>query len=257
MLKRVHIVGFAILVILWLSGCRATQLAEGGIFGNQADNHTYEKPQLVDYALASNGAKIKCSKASRGHQPGTVINGITDSEAWDKGEGWECQFSLTAYYRPGYGYYSYWWYDYRGRPHWPWDWELDKDESAWIEVLFPRRIKIDRVVVHTYFSKKRVQHGLGEALLQSWTGDRWTNLAEVRKGYIYSPTPSKPNRGRYEFNFVPVETDKLRLLVLRGDKKSTRKLQIGGGRTVEEHWARIVEIEATGTDTAMERLQGK
>ena len=248
MLKRVHIVGFAILVILWLSGCRATQLAEGGIFGNQADNHTYENPQLVDYALASNGAKIKCSKASRGHQPGTVINGITDSEAWDKGEGWECQFSLTAYYRPGYGYYSYWWYDYRGRPHWPWDWELDKDESAWIEVLFPRRIKIDRVVVHTYFSKKRVQHGLGEALLQSWTGDRWTNLAEVRNGYIYSPTPSKPNRGRYEFNFVPVETDKLRLLVLRGDKKSTRKLQIGGGRTVEEHWARIVEIEATGKD---------
>ena len=114
-----------------------------------------------------------------------------------------------------------------GRPHWPWDWELDEDESAWIEFLFPRRIKIDRVVVHTYFSKKRrVQHGLGEALLQSWTGDRWTNLAEVRNGYIYSPTPSKPNRGRYEFNFVPVETDKLRLLVLRGDKKSTRKLQI-------------------------------
>jgi hypothetical protein len=87
MLMRVHVVGFGILVILWLSGCRATQLAEGGIFGNQADDQNYEKPRLVDYALASNGAKIKCSKASRDHPPDTVINGITDSEAWDGGEG--------------------------------------------------------------------------------------------------------------------------------------------------------------------------
>ena len=254
MSKKVNIAGSAVLVILWLSGCRATQLTEGGIFSNQAADQNYEKPRLVDYALTRNGAKIKCSKASRHHPPDSVINGITDSEAWDSGEGWECQFSLTAYYRPGYGYYYYWWYDYRGRPYWPWDWELEKDESAWIEILFPTRRKIDRVVVHSYYSKKRVQHGLGEALLQSWTGDRWTNIAEVRKGYIYSPTPSKPNRGRYEFQFVPVETDKLRLLVLRGDKKSTRKLQIGGGRNVEEHWARIVEIEATGTDTVKEDL---
>lgn len=249
MLKRINIMGLAILVVLWLSGCRTAHFAEGGIFGNQADNQNHEKPQMVDYALASNGATIKCSKSSHDHPPETVINGVTDSEAWDSGEGWECQFSLTAYYRPGYGYYYYWWYDYRGSPYWPWDSEFDKDESAWIEVQFPTRRKIDRVVVHAYYSKKRVQHGMGEALLQSWTGDRWTNLAEVRKGYIYSPTPGKPNRGQYEFNFVPVETDKLRLLVLHGDKKSTRKLQIGGGRTVEEHWARIVEIEATGTDT--------
>ena len=254
MLKRVHIAGFSILLILSLSGCRATQFAEGGIFGNQADGQTDEKSLLVDYALASNGAKIKCSKASQNHPPETAINGLTDSQAWDSGEGWECQFTLTAYYRPGYGFYYYWWYDYRGRPYWPWDWQIDKDESAWIEVQFPARRKIDRVVVHAYYSKKRVQHGLGEALLQSWTGERWTNLAEVRKGYIYSPTPGKPNRGRYEFNFVPIETDKLRLLVLRGDKKSTRKLQIGGGRTVEEHWARIVEIEATGSDTVKEKL---
>lgn len=76
----------------------------------------------------------------------------------------------------------------------------------------------------------------------------------VRKGYIYSPTPSKPNRGRYEFNLVPVEIDKLRLAVLRGDKKKTRKLRIGGGRTVEEHRARIVEIEASGTDVVERNL---
>ncbi len=237
----------AILSVVCFSACIPKQSGEGGI-------PAYKVPPLKNYALASNGAKVRASGSTHSHPPELAINGITDSSGWHSGEGWECEFSLKSYYRPGYGYY-WWGHDYWDRRYWD-DWAEDLrylDESAWIKISLPVPKKISRVVVHAYYSKKRVRYGLGEVLIQGWDRTRWLNLAQVKDGFIYYPTRSKPEQGQYEFTFVPIETDQIRVFILRGDKKSMRKLQTGGGQHVEEHWARIVEIEVTGDETLNEK----
>lgn len=102
MLKKTSIMAFAMLIIAWFSGCTPKQLGEGGIFSKKPEKPEDKNPSLVNYALASHGAKVQASGSTHGQSPENVINGITDSLAWDNGEGWECQFSLTSYYRPGY-----------------------------------------------------------------------------------------------------------------------------------------------------------
>lgn len=243
------IMAFAILITTWLSGCTLNPtLKEFRHLDEAAKPSENAALAWMNYALASHGARVQASRSTHGHPPETVINGITNSALWNTGEGWECQFTLTPSYRYGYRYgYSYGWSDY-GNPYWEED-LMNRDESAWIEILLPARQKINRVVVQAYYSKKGVRHGLGEAFLQSWDGSRWVKIAEVRDGLIFYPTPRKPEQGKYELTFVPVETDKIRLFIRRGDPKSMRKIQTSGARWVEEHWARIMEIEVTGTET--------
>ncbi|MFC1718630.1 hypothetical protein ACFL6S_33570, partial [Candidatus Poribacteria bacterium] len=49
--------------------------------------------ESVNYALSSNGATASASNFTPGHDPYTAINGITSSDGWDGGEGWECRFN--------------------------------------------------------------------------------------------------------------------------------------------------------------------
>jgi hypothetical protein len=50
---------------------------------------------LVNYALAENGAVIEVSYDNQEHPASTLINGITSSDEWDSGEGWELQYTRS------------------------------------------------------------------------------------------------------------------------------------------------------------------
>ena len=65
--------------LLILSGCAVMQKLGGS-------------GSPTDYALGINGATVVASNFTSGHSPFTAINGITSSDGWDDGEGWECRF---------------------------------------------------------------------------------------------------------------------------------------------------------------------
>lgn len=233
---RMFLMIIAMLSVMFFLACMVQQSGEGGA-------STYKVSPFKNYALASNGAKAEASSSTHAHPPELAINGVTDSSGWHKGEGWECEFSLRTDYR-------YRWWGYWGSPYWD-DWATE--DAAWLKIKLPVPKKINRVVVHAFFAKKRVRYGLGDALIQAWDRTRWLNLAQVKDGFIHYPTQSKPQQGRYEFTFVPIETDQIRVFIRRGDQKSTRKLQAGGPQ-IEEHWARIVEVEVTGEEILSDPL---
>ena len=96
--------------------------------------------RLVDYALAENGATVSASMSTSNHQPETIINGITSSDNWSKGEGWKAEFERQHL-----------------KDNWrSWQWDTARAEArggAWIEVGFPEPKRVNRIVIHTLDSE--------------------------------------------------------------------------------------------------------
>ena len=83
-----------------------------------------------------------------------------------KGKGWESVLSL----RSGYVWDShrtkhYWRVADGLKPEFKW---LTENFSAWLKITLQTPKKINRVVVHAYYSIARVRYGLGDALIQVW-----------------------------------------------------------------------------------------
>jgi len=191
--------------------------------------------EQANYALAKNGGTVTASNITPGRDVNTVINGITSSENWDKGEGWECGFT-------------------RRRPEVAgWN-RLDPRSnieygSAWLEVQFKGEKIINKATVYTLDSKKypSSKYGIKEAWLQVWKEYGWTNVGEIQNGFITSKTlDRKPAIGKIVFKFDPIKTDKVRLVVFQSNDVAVA----GGGWTntnkIENSVARIIEIEVTG-----------
>ena len=52
-----------------------------------------ETSGLTNLALASNGAVIIVSQENPDHPSSALNNGVTSSEKWDQGEGWESEYN--------------------------------------------------------------------------------------------------------------------------------------------------------------------
>ncbi len=112
----------------------------------------WENPDLTsnNYALASNGGKIIVCEEDM-ERPGsadTLNNGITSSELWDQGEGWQCHFSGSLLNSTRSTFRN--------------------DESrvrntamGWVIVEFPKVVTINRVVIYTVDSPKYPAHQYG------------------------------------------------------------------------------------------------
>ncbi len=194
--------------------------------------------ELANYALASNGATVSVSNYTPEHSPLTAINGITSSEGWDDGEGWECRFDRR---RPREGGWS------RLDPR-----NIMDYGSAWLEVQFSGPKIINRVTVYTLDSSKypAAKYGIRDAWLQLWKEYGWTNVGEVKDGDIVSRVnlDREPVSGKIVFKFDPTKTDKVRLVVFQSND-----MEVMGGTwrdetKTEKSVARVVEIQATGLE---------
>ena len=197
--------------------------------------------QYIDYALASNGATVTASGETINHPAKTVINGIKDSAYWDEGEGWE---TLSTYAKTrNYNYpYNYPYNDpYNTLSN---NTTNNTNGPAWIEIQLPEEKKINKIIIHAYYNKKNVRHGLGQAKIQCWYSNRWQDIAHIENGFYTYPKKSKPQKGKYETTFIPIITNKIRIIIIKGDRQA-KKILTGA---LEEHWVRIVEIIATGDE---------
>jgi hypothetical protein len=166
----------------------------------------------------------------------TAINGITSSSEWDKGEGWECAFQRQQL-KPGWQ----WWNPMRPLDH----------GAALLEVTLPAQKMINRVVIYTLDSKNypASRYGIRAASLQVMGDMTWLTVGRIENGIIIPTTHSTNEQkrsagGKICFNFRPITTDKIRLVVYQSNDL---KRPSGGIGSVTEHSvARVVEIEATG-----------
>ncbi len=213
-------------ILVTLSGCAVVQKL--GRLGSTGEP--------VNYALDSNGAVVFASNFTPGHDPYTTINGVTSSEGWDDGEGWECRFTRRRRERDGWS---------RTDPR-----SMIESGAAWLEVQFAGPRSINKVNVYTLNSDKYPvgHHGIKEAWLQLWKEHGWSTVGEIKNGNVASRTSleRRPAGEKMVFRFDHTETEKMRFVVFRSNDVKT----IGQGwqtdRRTENSVARVVEIEATG-----------
>ena len=197
----------------------------------------------VDYALASDGATAFASDYTPNHEPSAAINGVTSSEGWDDGEGWECRFTRQRPEREGWN---------RLGPK-----SFMEYGSAWLEVQFDGPRSINRVTIYTLDSEKypASTHGIQEAWLQLWKEHGWSTVGEIKNGAIASRVnlEKRPAGGKIVFKFDNTETEKIRLVVFQSNDLKTVGRGWRDDRKSEKSVARVVEIEATG----LGRISGK
>ena len=201
--------------------------------------------RLVDYALAENGATVSASMSTSNHQPETIINGITSSDYWSKGEGWKAEFERQHL-----------------KDNWrSWQWDTARAEArggAWIEVGFPDSKRVNRIVIHTLDSEAypASKYGVHSGALRVWSGGRWETIALVKNGKL-EYTKTNPIRavagGKMEFRFPMMSIGRVKFIVLRSND---RKIAGKSMSTVTEmSTARIIEIEVTGSESIDEVVE--
>ncbi|HGJ67653.1 TPA: TlpA family protein disulfide reductase [bacterium] len=199
----------------------------------------------INYALAKNGATVTASNYTPGRNLYSVINGITSSEDWDNGEGWEARFTRRRPDSVGWNRL-----DPRSKMEYG---------SEWLEVQFSGDKIINRIVIYPLNSQKYPvsRYGIKEAWIQIWKANGWTTIGEIQGGLIVATRgiERKPAGERIEFKFEPTKTDKIRVVVFQSNDVEA----VGGGWTsdikTENSVARIVEIEALGTQSAPTKEQ--
>ncbi|MBM3238407.1 hypothetical protein FJZ31_19110 [Candidatus Poribacteria bacterium] len=83
-MRKILPIAIAALCIVALSCVPTAFLA----IDNSVDN-------LVNYALAKNGAIVEVSYDNPEHPASTLINGVTSSAGWDSGEGWALHYTRS------------------------------------------------------------------------------------------------------------------------------------------------------------------
>ena len=83
MKRQILTLGIITLILAPL-GCAPMNLSDVGSGGTE---------NLVNYALAENSATVEVCHDNSEHPASTLINGITSSDSWVAGEGWEYAFS--------------------------------------------------------------------------------------------------------------------------------------------------------------------
>ncbi|MBM3238700.1 hypothetical protein FJZ31_20600 [Candidatus Poribacteria bacterium] len=241
--------------------------------------------QLVNYALPENGTVILASEDNQNHPVSTLSNGITSSENWDNGEGWETRFDGSYDLGRYFEYGSNAWAasmaaelrererllsgnrrDTRTQIN-PEDFEEEDDnwrglrgnsmyggsvQSAmgWMVFEFPEEKLVNRVIVYTIDSEKypAKKYGVNHIRLQYWTPQAkgWQNVKRFGKGKGQQFDSIRDiETGKVIFRFEPVRTSKLRLVILWTNDSERYKL---GYFQYARGTIRLVEVEIYGLE---------
>jgi len=247
------------LALVFLTGCIGNKsvvefIKEGGL----------ETGGLVNLALASNGTRITVSQDNPDHPASTLNNGITSSENWNQGEGWETSFQ--GRFARG-GYLGYGAEDPELAEERGFDEGFDPGDAAWrglrmqtmggrsintalgwVIVEFPERKMVNRAVIHTIDSEEypAEEFGVRDISLQYWndTVDAWAAVERMGKSKGQTTNAIHGNQsGVVTFRFQPLETSRMRLIVRwTNDSEQRRRGYYMHTRGV----VRLVEIELYG-----------
>jgi len=202
--------------------------------------------KLLDYATVEQDARITVSGENSGFSAESLIDGVTEVEAWNADSGWEYSFQRTRVMRSG---------------------RLGSVEanmsrgSAWALIEFPHIRRINRIAVHTLNTIAMPSSGIVSGLAQVRTPadvhSPWKTVGQVEKGYLITlgkqATRARPTT---TFRFNQVEADAVRVVIYSmGDSEGA---MADAPETESRYWSnsaqdttvRLVEIEVTGSVAA-------
>ncbi len=261
---KIRIVTAILLCTIIISACGSRNsivrfVKEGGL----------ETKGLVNLALTSNGATVLVSQENPDRPASNLIDGITSSENWDQGGGWEVKYD--GFYARG-EYIGYGVEDpevvmqqlrNRNRDD---DYESDTDDPAWrgvrtqtrygnidtamgwVIIEFPEEKTVNRAVIYTVDSQKYPadKYGVSDLALQYWNkfANSWASIDRIGKGKGQAGNAVQDNKsGVITIRFQPVQTSRMRLLIRwTNDSKSVRR----GYYQYTMGTIRIAEIEIYG-----------
>ena len=127
-------------LLIAASGCQ-TQTLQSPLFE--------PPPELINFALLSEGAAADASQRLPNHLPEEVIDGDTSSETWDEGSGWECTLEHLR--------------------------TSDINRRPFVQIDLSEPIDIRRIVMYTIDSEKypAVKYGLKDYRIEYWHGTGW------------------------------------------------------------------------------------
>ncbi len=253
--KPIHLI---ILYLIFLAGCAKSSslvdfVKEGGL----------ETSGLVNLALASNGARVTVSNDNPDHPAATLTNGITSSENWGQGEGWETSYE-GRFARGGYLAYGVedpYMAEERGLnesfdsgdPSWR-GLRLETSRGSvnsalgWVIIDFPEEKTVNRAIIHTIDTEEypAEKFGVSDLMLQYWAKqvNSWAVVERLGKGIGQAGNVIHDNKsGVITIRFQPVETSRMRL-VIRWTNDSKRYTR--GYYTYSNGTIRLLEIEIYG-----------
>jgi hypothetical protein len=219
-----------------------------------------ENKGMINLALASNGAKVTVSEENPDHPSSTLIDGVTSSENWDNGEGWEVKYDDVPFVDSRQEFQN---------PLSPIETLNPNDPSnplsygirvqasngmadplGWVVVELPEKKTVNRMVVYTIDSDKypASKFGVSHLLLQYWieaslesevTGWKVIDRLDNAKGQTGNVIRDNKS-GVISIRFTPVQTQKMRLAIWwTNDSKLLSHQYING--TI-----RLTEVEIYG-----------
>ena len=229
-----------------------------------------ETKGLLNFALASNGAIVTVSQENPERPATNLIDGITSSEKWDQGEGWEV--SYEGFYARG-EYIGYGVEDpvvvmerlrNRNRDDDSGNTDLDNPywrglriqtrfgevdtAMGWVVIEFPEEKTVNRAIIYTIDSEKypAEKYGVSDLTLQYWSDSAksWASVERIGKGKGQASNYIQDNKsGVISFRFQPVQTRRMRLIIRwTNDSKSIRR----GYYQFTTGVIRLAEIEIYG-----------
>ncbi len=185
----------------------------------------------VNWALAKNGGKATAFSEESDHPASTLINGVTSSEGWNQGEGWQASFSAGS----------------RGRSRRN---RRSAEEGHWITIELAQPVSVNNVKIHTIDSEEypAENFGVSDLLVQYefetaskemiWANaDRYGKKVGEKDNIVRNNTNSVIN-----VRFSPVNTQRLRVLIYRTNDLAT----ISETNRAKQGVIRITEIEVFG-----------
>jgi hypothetical protein len=271
-MKKVIYINILALYIAFLAGCATGNslvgfVKEGGL----------ETKGLINLALSSSGATITVSKENPDRPASNIIDGITSSENWDQGGGWETKYE--GFYSRG-EYIGYGVEDpvvvmeqMRNRNQDTQNEQgqvVDADNPfsrglrvqtrygnidtamGWIVIEFPEEKTINRAVIYTVDSEKYPANilGVSDLTLQYWSDSAksWSTVERIGRTKEQPTNSVQDNKsGVMAIRFQPIQAEKIRIVIRwTNDSKSVRK----GYYQYTIGTIRVAEVEIYGYEKA-------
>ena len=277
----IHKAATAIVISVCLGLILGCQPAFQEIFVSSAETDQ----QLVNYALPENGAVVSVSEDNADYPASALTDGVTSTENWDKGAGWQTHFEGPYVYGQYAGPGDNQWFAQRGfggpnqiaitgdgqiyvrqRPRLRTFEDRDyktrgvsvmgydgpvASAMGWVVIELPTEQLITRVIVHTVDTEQypAAKYGVRDFVVQYWPTQSggWHNVERLSKKVGRQHDSIRQNKqGRVVVRFRPVKTSKFRLIVRwTNDTEMYRKTSFS--RYVRGT-VRLTEIEIFGLE---------
>jgi len=187
----------------------------------------------VNWALEKNGGRVSAFSEDPDHPTSTLINGITSSEGWDAGEGWQAAITISGGRQR------------RGSNR------RAEEERNWVVVELSQPVTISQVKVYTVDSEQypAMDFGVNSMLIQyeletSSKEMIWASMEKFGKGISGSDNRILDNvSGVISPRFKPVTAQRIRVLIYTTNDMERSE----DNSRARQGMIRLTEIEIYGT----------